>query len=288
MREATTTSKVDYFRLPRPLWRKLNKHLPKKRKKSKRGGRPRVSDRAVANAIWYVLWSGCQWKAIHREWFGVCSSVVHERFQSWRRMGLFEKLMNWMVEYYAKESGGISWKWQAMDSKNSPAPLGGEITGKNPTDRGKQGAKINLLVDERGAPLSVVLTGANRHDKISAVDLIVSIVLKRPAHKEQHLCADKAYDASEVREFASSRGYTTHIKVNPRKKAATESSGQSSQQRDSHGEPHPARRWVVERTISWLLKRRSLRTRWSKKAENWLALIQLACAHVLLNLAVFG
>src|SRR5215208_6777916 len=56
MREATTQSKVNYFRLPRPLWRKLKKHLPKRRNKSnKRGGRPRVSDRAVANAIWYVL-----------------------------------------------------------------------------------------------------------------------------------------------------------------------------------------------------------------------------------------
>jgi len=120
--------------------------------------------------------------------------------------------------------------------------------------------------------------------------LAFSIVLKRPAQKEQHLCADKAYDASDVREFASSRegGYTTHIKVNPRKKYTTEPSGQSSQQQDSSGELHPARRWVVGRTISWLTKRRSLRTRWSKKAENWLALIQLACAHVLLNLAVFG
>jgi putative transposase len=289
MREATTTRKVDYFRLPRPLWRKLKKHLPKKRNKSKKqGGRPRVSDRAVANAMWYVLWSGCQWKAIHREWFGVSSSVVHERFQRWRQMGIFEKLMKWMVEHYAKQSGGISWKWQAMDSKNSPAPLGGQKTGKNPTDRGKQGAKINLLVDERGAPLSVVLTGANRHDKISAVELIVSIALKRPAQKEQHLCADKAYDASDVREFASSGGYTTHIKINPRKQEATESSCESPQRKDSHGELHPARRWVVERTISWLTKRRSLRTRWSKKAENWLALVQLACAHILLNLAVFG
>jgi putative transposase len=288
MREATTTSKVDYFRLPRSLWRKLKKHLPRKRNRSNRGGRPRVSDRASANAIWYVLWTGCQWKAIHREWFGVSSSVVHERFQSWRRMGLFEKLMNWMVEYYAKESGGIGWEWQAMDSKNSPAPLGGQKTGKNPTDRGKRGAKINLLVDQSGAPISVVLTGANRHDKVAAIDMIVSMSVKRPAHKEQHLCADKAYDASEVSEFASSRGYTTHIKVNPRKKDSTQSSDQSSKQKDSSGELHPARRWVVERTISWLTKRRGLRTRWSKKAENWLALIQLACAHVLLNLAVFG
>jgi hypothetical protein len=47
MREATTQSKADYFRLPRPLWRKLKKCLPKKKRKSRRGGRPRASDRAV-------------------------------------------------------------------------------------------------------------------------------------------------------------------------------------------------------------------------------------------------
>ena len=44
----------------------------------------------------------------------------------------------------------------------------------------------------------------------------------------------------------------------------------------------------MERTISWLTKRRGLRTRWSKKSENWLAMIHFACADVLLNLAVFG
>ena len=52
----------------------------------------------------------------------------------------------------------------------------------------------------------MVPTGANRHDKVAAIDLIVSIALKRPAHKEQHLCAEQAYDASEVREFAASEG----------------------------------------------------------------------------------
>ena len=80
-------------------------------------------------------------------------------------MGIFEKLMKRMAEYYARECCGIGWKWQAMDSKHSAAPLGGQKTGKNPTDRGKSGAKINLLVDGRGAPISIVLTGANRHDK---------------------------------------------------------------------------------------------------------------------------
>jgi transposase len=135
----------------------------------------------------------------------------------------------------------------------------------------------------------VVLTGANRHDKVSAVDLVVSMLTKRPAHKEQHLCADKAYDATDVREFLASEGYTAHIKVNPRRsKGVAEPSGEPPQEDVSPEKPHPARRWVVERTISWLTKRRSLRTRWAKKAGNWLALVRLACAHILLNLAVFG
>lgn len=290
MKKATTTRQVDYFRLPRPLWRKVKKCLPKeKRNKSRQGGRPRASDRAAINGIWYVLWTGCQWKAVHRDWFGVSSSVIHERFQRWRRMGVFEKLMKRIAEYYAKERGGVGWKWQAMDSKSCTSPLGGSETGKNPTDRGKLGAKINLMVDERGAPISVVLTGANRHDKVSAIDLIVSVVLKRPARRsqEQHLCADKAYDAEDVRKFVAQEGYEAHIKVNPRRKGAC-SDDEKTGQRDDFEKVHPARRWVVERTISWLNKRRSLRTRWSKKAENWLALVQLTCAHILLNLAVFG
>jgi hypothetical protein len=56
-------------------------------------------------------------------------------------MGIFEKLMKWMAEYYAEESGGICWRWQAMDSKNSPAPLGGEKTGKNSTEIGASGGR---------------------------------------------------------------------------------------------------------------------------------------------------
>jgi putative transposase len=145
------------------------------------------------------------------------------------------------------------------------------------------------MVDERGAPLSVVLSGANRHDKTAAMDLIISVLVKRPLHKEQHLCADKAYDdAEDVREFVALEGYEAHIKVNPRRRKGTRSEDETPGQKESLEKVHPARRWVVERTISWLNKRRSLRTRWSKKAGNWQALVQLACAHILLNLAVFG
>ena len=113
------------------------------------------------------------------------------------------------------------------------------------------------------------------------------MIPKRPVHKEQHLCADKAYDSDELREFLVSAGYIAHIKVNPRRKDLTEGFEHPPND-DSSKWVHPARRWMVERTISWLLKRRSLRTRRTKKAGNWLAFVQLACAHILLNLAVFG
>jgi putative transposase len=97
------------------------------------------------------------------------------------------------------------------------------------------------------------------------------------------LCADKAYDADDLRKFLASRSYIAHIKVNPRRKDVELPLNDHSSKRI-----YPAKRSIVERTISWLVKRRSLRTPWSKKAGNWLALIQLACAHILLNLAVFG
>ena len=200
---------VDYFHVPRPLWRKIKKVLPKAPKK--RGpGRPPADNRAVLNGIWYVLWTGCQWKAVHKDWFGVCSSTLHERFQTWQRQGVFAQIMRIMVKFYAKKRK-IKWKWQSIDSKSCPAPLGGEQTGKNPTDRGKRGSKIHILVDQRGAPLAVVLTGANEHDKWSADDLIISIVVKRPKTK-QHFCADKGYDFVDVHQFVEQARYIVHIK----------------------------------------------------------------------------
>lgn len=176
---------VDYFQVPKPLWKRIKKVFPKPPKK-RAPGRPRADNQAVLNGIWYVLWPGCQWKAVPKDWFGVSSSVLHERFQTWQQAGLFAKIMKLMVKFYNKRRK-IKWKWQAMDSKSCPAPLGGSETGKNPTDRGKQGAKLHLLVDQRGAPLAVYVTGANEPDKGSADDLIISIVVKRPRKKTQHL-----------------------------------------------------------------------------------------------------
>ena len=274
---------VDYFQVPDELWETVAQFLPPQPERA-RPGRPRADDRSALNGIWYVLWTGCQWKAIHRNWFGVSSSVIHERFQTWREQGIFGNVLREMVLYYQTERE-IGWEWQSIDSKSCPAPLGGEETGKNPTDRGKRGSKIHLLVDEKGAPLSLHVTGANEHDKWSADDLIISVVVERPDPEEveQHLCGDKGYDYDDVHQVVAQEQYVSHIKHRRRRnEPLVEDCPIPGELR------YPARRWVVERTLGWLCKRRSLRIRWCKKPENWMALIQLACAHILLTLAIFG
>lgn len=270
---------VNYHCVPRNLWRKVKRHLPPEPKQ--RGvGRPRIANRAVLNGIWYILWTGCQWKAIHRDWFGVSSSVLHERFQSWQEQGIWAKVFQALVRFYRRVRG-IQWQWQAIDSYSCAAPLGGADTGKNPTDRAKLGSKIHILVDQRGAPLAIHITGANQHDKRSAAHLVLLIVVKRPT-TTQHFCADRAYDSADLGAVVQQQGYIPHIKHRRRRNeppAACPVPGELA---------YPARRWVVERTFSWLVKRRSLRTRWCKKSSNWLAFVQLACASILCDMAIFG
>jgi transposase len=235
----------------------------------------------VLNGIWYVLWTGCQWKAVHRSWFGVSSSVLHDRFQVWQRRGLFAELFRVMLRFYARRRR-IRWHWQAIDSRSCAAPLGGEATGKNPTDRSKRGSKVHILVDQRGAPLAVDVTGANCHDKWGAAVLVVSLMAKRPTW-EQHFCADRGYDYADVHAVVAAAGYRPHIKHRRRRNEPRPADDGGPGERS-----HPARRWVVERTLSWLAKRRSLKLRWCKKAQNWLALVQFACADILCHLAISG
>lgn len=277
---STKPANVDYFRVPRPLWRNIKRLLPQV--VPRRGpGRPAADRRAMINGIWYVLWTGCQWNAVHRSWFGVCRSVIHDRFQIWAQQGRFAKILEALLRFSNRRCR-IQGKWQSIDSRSGAAPLGGQATGKNPTDRARKGSKIHLLVDQRGAPISVQMTAANTADKTMVRELVIAIAARRPS-QEQHLCADRGYDSSDVHHFVLEAGYQAHIKHRRRRGEAPAPAG------DIPGEAsHPARRWVVERTFNWLIKRRSLRTRWCKKAGNWLALVQFACAHILCDLAIYA
>lgn len=120
------------------LWAVLEPLLPERINTHRfGGGRPRVPDRKCADAIFYVLRTGCQWNALNHT--DLCpSSTAHDRFQEWVKADVFLKLWKAGVEQF-DDLCGIDWEWLSMDGALNKAPLGGEETGKNPTDRGKKG-----------------------------------------------------------------------------------------------------------------------------------------------------
>jgi transposase len=131
-----------------------------------------------------------------------------------------------------------------MDGAITKAPLGGELTGPNPTDRAKSGTKRSLLTDAHGIPLSIVVAGANRHDMKLTRSTLEDVEVKRPEPTNEHpqgLCLDKGYDYNEVRALAKEFGFTAHIV--PRGKEA---------QMIKKLVGYKARRWVIERGHSWL------------------------------------
>jgi transposase len=117
----TTTS----FRISDDLWKVLEPLLPKRVNTHRfGGGRPRVADRRCADAIFYVLRSGCQWEALNQT--DLCAkSTAHDRFQEWVAAGVFLRLWQAGVEQFA-ELKGIDWDWMSMDGAMTKAPLGGE------------------------------------------------------------------------------------------------------------------------------------------------------------------
>lgn len=113
------------FRVSDELWSVLEPLLPK-RVNSHRfgGGRPRVPDRRCADAIFYVLRTGCQWQALDAT--ELCAhSTAHDRFQEWVAAGVFLRLWQAGVEQF-DDLKGIDWNWLSMDGAMTKAPLSGE------------------------------------------------------------------------------------------------------------------------------------------------------------------
>ena len=148
--------------------------------------------------------------------------------------------------------------------------MAGKKTGPNPTDRGKKGVKRSLLTEATGVPIGLAVAGANRHDSKMVEATLESILVSRPKptrRKPQGMCLDKGYDSGEVRDLVKEFGYTAHIRARGEEAQAIK-----------HEAGFKARRWVVERTHSWMNRFRRILTRWEKKPENYLALLHFVCA----------
>lgn len=153
--------------------------------------------------------------------------------------------------------------------------MGGKKTGKNPTDRAKRGVKRSLLVEANGIPVGLAVDGANRNDMKLVEATLQSIPedANRPEPTKddpQGLCLDKGYDYDEVRALVKEFAFTAHIKAR----------GEETQEIKRKA-GFKARRWVVERTHSWMNRFRGVLIRWSKKVENYIALLHMSFAFII-------
>jgi putative transposase len=150
--------------------------------------------------------------------------------------------------------------------------LGGKKVGKNPTDRGKIGTKRRVLTDGRGVPIGLAVDGANRNDFKLTRETIESLAVARPdatPDAPQGMCLDKGDDYNEVRDLLDEFGFTAHIRGRGEEAQALK-----------HEAGFKARRWVVERTHSWMNRFRRVLIRWDKKVCNYLGFLHLACAYI--------
>ncbi len=150
-----------------------------------------------------------------------------------------------------------------------PRDAGGKKTGPNPTDRRKLGSKHHLIVDAKGIPLAVILTGANRHD-VTQLDALVDAIPNirgkrgRPLHKPKIVQGDRGYSSEPHRQRLRERGITPVLaKIGA-----------------PHGSGLGKTRWPVERSIAWLHSFRRLKVRYERYAHVHEAFLSLACAMI--------
>ena len=117
-------------------------------------------------------------------------------------------------------------------------------------------------MDGRGVPLSLVVSGANRHDSQLLPATLAALVVPCPASVQPHLCADAAYHGQPAHAAMVAYGYQPHV---------------CSRRAETAQRQH-ARRWVVERTHSWCNRYRKLLVSFEKTEAGYLGLLSLAAA----------
>lgn len=132
-------------------------------------------------------------------------------------------------------------------------------------DRAKRGTKRSIVTDAKGIALGLAVAGANRNDFKLARETLENIAIERPAptpERSRGMCLDKDYDKREVYELLEEFKFTAHVRARGEEAQAIKRKAK-------------ARRWVVERTHSWMNRWRGVLTRWCKKADNYLGLLHL-------------
>ncbi|MGC5658582.1 UNVERIFIED_CONTAM: IS5 family transposase [Kocuria sp. CPCC 205295] len=261
------TTRTQSWMVDDRLWELIAPLIPPQPPPRGPGGRPRIEDRAALEGILFVLHTGCRWRDLPPALGCGSGHTAWRRLRQWQGAGVWEKLHRAVLEELSEQEI-LDWSRASIDAVSVRAKKGGELTGPNPTDRGKPGTKYHLLTDAAGLPLHVLASAANVHDsKLFEPLLETNPSVRgrrrrpgRPRRRPEKLHADKGYDYPRCRRYLHRRGIKVRIS-----------------RRGIEAKTHLGRhRWVVERTISWVLRFKRLGIRYDRTAATLLPLLLLA------------
>jgi transposase len=221
--------------LAEPLWDQFSALLPERPvyhlDHPLRCHRRRINDRVVFDKLLQVLRFGCSYEAIADT---TCSaSTIRSRRDEWIQLGIFSRLKQIALDAYDRIVGLIL-DQIAIDGSITKAPSGGEVAGRSPVDRGKQGLKRSGMVDGYGIPLGRVLAGASCHDSPLLAPTLDRLNGLGPLPDDITVHLDAGYDSRKTRDLLHERGLHGRI-AHKGKKAPIQAS----------------QRWHVERTHAW-------------------------------------
>lgn len=231
------------------------------------GGRPPADIRRTVAGIFWMLDNGAKWKDLPAE-FG-SKSTVHRWFKTWVEAGAFELLMR-EAGQVVDERGGYRLYECYIDATFSKAKGGGDGIGC--TKAGK-GVKIMVLVDATGLPVAVDTAPANRHES-RLVQQLFDFML--PFEPLTRVVGDKAYDSDPLDAALKKQGIDL---ISPHRSSRRP----ENKTQDGRSLRRYARRWTVERTISWLQNFRRLCIRWERSTLLFQGFLHLTCAILLLK-----
>ena len=253
------------------IWQSFAAYLPKRGHTNHPLGchRPRISDRDCFEAILFRLVTGCSWDVAGRLGKGG-ETTLRRRRDEWVAAGAFQHLVEEAIEAFDKLIG-LDLTEVSVDGSLHKAPMGGEGTGPNPTDRGKTGWKWSVATDANGVPIGWVTEGANRNDSILLAPTLDDMKERGLLADIETLWLDRGYDSELTRTRLVERGITDAMIAKKRKRGS------------ATGTKHQPMglRWPVERTNSWLSNFGQLRRNTDRFSAHRLAQFALAVALII-------
>lgn len=220
----------------------------------RRPGHPRADTLRVLTALRRFLRDGTPWRGLQATEAEASGSTLRRALARWADGDVLGQAHRLMVGLLRRPGAAL-----IVDSCSVRAKRGGELTGPNPTDRGKKDTKYHLAVTKDGLPLACAATGANINDTVLFGRLFRMALLV--ASRIRTAYADRGYDAEANRDLCRRHGVRPRI----------------GKRGTGHGSGLGRKRWPVERIHAWLLENKRLGLRYDRKAVIIEALLHMAC-----------